>query len=473
MARNHSANKKPDLNSPTHYCLYARKSMEAEERQAMSIESQLREMKVIAERDHLHVSAIKTEAHSAKESGKREVYIGMIKDIAAGTYSGILTWNTDRLSRNAGDLGLLVDLMDQGHLREIRTYGQTFTNTPNDKFLLMILGSQAKLENDNRGVNVKRGLRALVQRGLFPGMAPLGYRNPMQLDKLGHKEIDPERAPIVKQMFEKVAYEEFSCHDVLRWLYKIDFRSPNNKHLSLSNVTEILHRPFYYGEFEYPKKSGTWYKGVHEPIITKKLYDAVQVQIEHYHHKQRRKSIPDTFAFTHLIRCGTCGAGITVEDKLKKLVSGEPVVYRYYMCTHGRDRFCREFYINEADLLKEILKLFDRIDVDLIGTRAQLEAEIEKWFRVEAFVTGKPIPDRSPEQKEIDLRKWAKTIFEDGSTEERRAMLQNVKSRLILKNKRLYLDTDAIPETPKDPDDTRLAIHRGKRLRRHWRPNID
>jgi site-specific DNA recombinase len=472
MAKSPSNNPQ-NLTAPIRYCLYARKSMEAEERQAMSIDSQINEMKAIAEREHLNVAAIKTEAHSAKKSGTREVYLGMIKDIAAGTYNAILTWNPDRLSRNAGDLGLLVDLMDQGHLREIRTYGQAFSNSPNDKFLLMILGSQAKLENDNRGVNVKRGLRALVERGLYPGTAPLGYHNPTELDKLGHKKIDPERAPIVKQMFEKVAYEKYSSYDVLRWLYQIDFRSMNNKRIAASNVLEILHRPFYYGEFEYPRGSGKWYKGVHEPIITKKLYDATQAQIERYRHEKKRKSVPDTFAFIRLIRCGNCGSGITAEEKFKTLASGEPVVYRYYMCTHGRNRWCRDFYINEADLIKELLRIFDRLDVDLIGTKVQLEAEIEKWYRVEAFVTGQPVPERSPEQKEIDLRKWAKTIFEDGSTAERRAMLQNVKSRLILKNKKLYLDTDEIPKTPEPSDEANLAIRRGKNLRRRWKPTSE
>ena len=40
----------------------------------------------------------------------------------------------------------------------------------------MILCSQAKLENDNRGVNVKRGLRNKCEVGIRPGMAPIGYQ---------------------------------------------------------------------------------------------------------------------------------------------------------------------------------------------------------------------------------------------------------------------------------------------------------
>lgn len=66
--------------------------------------------------------------------------------------------------------------MDKGKLIEIRTHGQKFTNSPNDKFLLMILCSQAKLENDNRGLNVKRGLRTKCEMGIRPGAVPLGYK---------------------------------------------------------------------------------------------------------------------------------------------------------------------------------------------------------------------------------------------------------------------------------------------------------
>ena len=54
-----------------HYCLYARKSSEDEERQAMSIDSQVKEMSKLAESNHLSVVAVKTEAHSAKNSGER------------------------------------------------------------------------------------------------------------------------------------------------------------------------------------------------------------------------------------------------------------------------------------------------------------------------------------------------------------------------------------------------------------------
>ena len=250
------------------YCLYARKSMEDEERQALSIDSQLKEMETIAKRDGLHVVATRTEAHSAKDSGQRPVFNKMIEEINTGKYNAILTWNPDRLSRNAGDLGRLVDLMDNKLLLEVRTYNQKFTNSPNEKFLLMILGSQAKLENDNKSINVKRGLRMKVQMGLWPSPAPTGYINQVREDrKNGYVIPDPTRAYIIQLMFQKSA-QGVSQRKIFYWLKnELDFRSKKNKNLSLGTISKILTTPFYYGEFEYPKGSGTWYKGIHKPII--------------------------------------------------------------------------------------------------------------------------------------------------------------------------------------------------------------
>ena len=126
------------------YCLYARKSTESEERQILSIDSQIKEMLLLAEREGLEIVAMKRESHSAKETGQRPIFNEIILDIQQGKFNGILTWAPDRISRNAGDLGKIVDLMDQKLLLEIRTFGQHFSNSPNEKFLLMILCSDRK-----------------------------------------------------------------------------------------------------------------------------------------------------------------------------------------------------------------------------------------------------------------------------------------------------------------------------------------
>lgn len=235
-----SNNQFPILTTNIKYCLYARKSSEAEDKQALSIESQVKEMLSLAERDNLKVVDIKRESYSSKEVGQRKIFNQMLTEVREGKYNGILTWAPDRLSRNAGDLGSVVDLMDQKLLLEIKTFGQKFTDNPNEKFLLMILGSQVKLENDNKAVNVKRGLRTRCEMGFRPGVAPTGYLNEKHIDKKCQVRIDPKRAPIIKQMFERVANEQWSGRKVYRWLIEIGFKTKNDKLLVLGNIYLIL-----------------------------------------------------------------------------------------------------------------------------------------------------------------------------------------------------------------------------------------
>ena len=280
-SREKSESKSVPTPIPVRYCLYARKSTEADELQALSIDSQIKEMLEMASAEKIEVAEIRRESHSAKDSGHRPVYNQTLADIRQGTFNGILCWAPDRLSRNAGDLGAVVDLMDQGKLLEIRTHGQRFTNNPNEKFLLMILGSQAKLENDHKGVNVKRGLRAKCEQGWRPGPPPLGYLHDKYADK-GDKKvfIDPKRAPLIKKMFEKAAYEQWSGRKLLRWLNgETDFKTRNGKNITLSMVYRILGEHFYYGEFEYPVGSDKWYEGKHDPIISKVLFAQAREQV--------------------------------------------------------------------------------------------------------------------------------------------------------------------------------------------------
>lgn len=419
------------------YCLYARKSSESDEKQALSIDSQIKEMTALASKEKLNVVEIRQESHSAKESGKRPVYNQLMLDISNGQFNGILTWAPDRLARNAGDLGAVVDLMDSKHLFEIRTFGQTFTNSPNEKFLLMILGSQAKLENDNRGINVKRGMRAKVEMGLRPGTAPTGYLNEKRIDRKCHVIVDPERGHYIKQMYEKVATEGWSGRKLYYWLKdEVKFKTVNDKPLSLSNVFIILKNTFYYGVFEYPKGSGNWYTGVHTPLISKELFDKVQKQIT----LQREFDYGSKeFAFTKLIQCGKCGSGITAQEKYKYRQDGTKKRYVYYGCTRSRDKQCKLQYIREEELMKQILEIIDTISLDKLGMRQKLENEVERYYKFKQTVFGAK-EDKLKLTKEIDMKKYAKYILVDGNIAEKHELLSCLRSRLTLDNHKLQIN---------------------------------
>ena len=417
------------------YCLYARKSTESDERQALSIDSQVKEMLQIAEREQLEIVDIRRESKSAKDSDKRPVFKELIRDISEERFNGILTWAPDRLSRNAGDLGSLVDLMDAKKLLGIRTYGQTFSNSPNEKFLLMILCSQAKLENDNRGINVKRGLRTRCEMGLWPTCPPTGYFKEKRMDRKCETIIDEDRAPVIKQMFEKVAYEHWSGRKLYHWLkFDLNFRTElGKKHLSLGNIYRILDNTFYYGTFEYPRGSGNWYQGKHKPIITKELFDLVQEQIKNSQ-LVRKENIE--FAFTKIMKCGLCGSGISATEKFKKLKNGEHNRHVYYGCTKAKDKNCKCGYINETDLIKQLQKLTDKLDLKKSPIQNKIKSEIKRFKKFQSMVTGKK---ENIDISDVDIRNYAKFLLKEGDDQEKRDLLNCVNGEILLENKVIIL----------------------------------
>ena len=421
----------PPLETGLKYCLYARKSTESDERQVQSIDSQVKEMLQIAERENLEIVDIRRESKSAKDSGNRPIFKELLKDIAEEKFNAILTWAPDRLSRNAGDLGSLVDLMDEKKLMSIRTFGQTFSNSPNEKFLLMILCSQAKLENDNRGINVKRGLRARCEKGLWPTCPPTGYFKEKQVDHKGQCLIDPDRGHVIRQMFEKVAYEKWSGRKLYNWLrFDLNFRTAlGKKHLSLGNIYRLLENTFYYGPFEYPRGSGNWYQGKHEPLITKELFDLVQDQMKNSQ-LVRRENIE--FAFTKIMTCGLCGSGISATEKFKKLKNGGYNRHIYYGCTKAKDKNCKSGYISEEDLIKQLQKQIDKLDFKKLPVQDKIEGEIKRFKKFQMMATGK---NQNIDVSDVDVKNYIKFLLKEGDDQEKRELLTCFDGEILLKNK--------------------------------------
>ena len=422
---------------PIRYCLYARKSSEAEEKQALSIDSQVKEMLAMAKRDGLNIVEVCRESHSAKDCGQRPVFNQLLHDIRTGKFDGILVWHPDRLSRNAGDLGSIVDLLDQKKLVEIRTYSQKFTNNPNEKFLLMILGSQAKLENDNKGINVKRGLRMRVESGLWPSVAPTGYLNHPDRTMKCHVIVDPLRSHVIRMTFEKAAYEKFSIRKLFKWLKDdVKFTTRTGKPLTISNVQVILRNNFYMGLIEYPRGSGKWYHGAHEPIIDKELFKRVQERLDANKGGERTNK---EFAFTRLMKCGMCKSGVTAEEKHKNLKDGSVRTYIYYGCTRFHDKDCKNTYLPEPDLIAQLLEIVDRIDINNVGIKEKLEREIGRFSQFKSNVLGSNEQEKITESK-IDVRNYMKYLLREGSITEKRELMQSFKSKLVLINKRIVLE---------------------------------
>lgn len=406
------------------YCLYARKSSESDERQAMSIDSQIKEMSDLAKKEGFKVTKVLQESHSAKQSGQRPVFMQLLTEIRSGEVNSVLTWAPDRLSRNAGDLGSLVDLMDDKKLVKIRTYSQSFTNTPSEKFMLMILCSQAKLENDNRGENVKRGIRAKCEMGWRPCMPPIGYYNRAMA---GVKDIviDPDRGPYISKMFKKAANGD-SGRKIKDWLDMMGATTRKGKNISLSQIYLMLKNPFYYGMFEYPKRSGKRYQGSHEPLTTKEIFNEVQKQLVA---PQKVKWGSKEFPFRRFLTCYSCGSTIVGEEKFKKLLNGKSNRHVYYHCSRQVDRSCKEPYLSETNLVEQLLQMTDRLKINNVPS---LNKAIQKFESMLETVD----PNKKYSKAEI-AKSYAKYVLEKGSDFEKTSLVRNLDMKFAVHDRKI------------------------------------
>ena len=139
------------------YFIYARKSTDVEDKQVLSIEAQVAELRKYARDNGLFVVDTIIEKKSAKVPG-RPKFGSMLARIEAGEASGIIAWHPDRLARNSIDGGQIVYLLDQTHLQSLKFPTFWFENISQGKFMLSIAFGQSKYYIDNLAENTKRGL---------------------------------------------------------------------------------------------------------------------------------------------------------------------------------------------------------------------------------------------------------------------------------------------------------------------------
>ena len=305
------------------YILYARKSTDTEDKQVLSIEAQIVELRKYARDNGLIVIDELIEKKTAKEPG-RPIFNSMLVRVQSGEANGILAWHPDRLARNSIDGGQIIYLLDQTTLNYLRFPMFQFENTSQGKFMLSIMFGQSKYYVDNLAENVKRGLRQKVRRGDFPGLAPLGYYNHPKTKTLS---IEKSTAPLAKQVFELYAKDKSRFQDIAAFLFVKGIKTKGGKPYPKDKIKLILTNPVYYGHFRY---GGEVHAGNHEPLITKKLFDEVQAILQRRCHVQKPKN--ESLPLCGIVHC-SCGMMITAERQVKRYKNGTSCEYVYYHCT--------------------------------------------------------------------------------------------------------------------------------------------
>lgn len=359
---------KVSKNNLIKYFIYCRKSSEDEDRQILSINSQIEVLKELAQRLELKVVRIFTESKSAEAPYQRPVFTEMIQRIKRGEAEGILCWKLDRLARNPDEAGMIIGMLKREEIKHIKTNERDYHPQDNAIISYVEFGMADQYSRD-LSVNVKRGLKTKLLMGWYPSRAPLGYLNTATKEK-GTNEIvkDPERFDVVRQMWNLMLTGNYTPPQILKivnkeWKFKTRTtkKYTGTKPLSRSQIYKMFINPFYYGWFEYGKENNKQlYKGSHEPMITEEEFDRVQKLLGR---EGRPRPKEHRFAFTGLMRCGNCGAMITAEEKIKRQKNGNVHHYVYYHCTKRKDENCPEKMVELKDLNAKIDTLIKNLSI--------------------------------------------------------------------------------------------------------------
>jgi len=357
------------MNIKPKYFLYARKSTEDDDRQVMSIEAQLFELRELARKENLEILEEFQESKSAKTPG-REVFGEMFAKIEKLDGVGILAWHPDRLARNSIDGGRVIYAVDTCKVVSLRFPTFWFEPTPQGLFMLQVAFGQSKYYSDNLSDNIKRGVRQKLRRGEWLNLAPFGYTNN---PKVRNIEPHPTNARVVTLAFQEYAKGSHTFISLAQFLADLGVVTRNGTPLAKVSIKRLLTHRAYLG---FVKHGDEWFDGNFEPIVTPALFEAVQKVLQTKERPRKRK-IKHDFPFTGLFRCAECGSMISAQWATGK--SGGR--YRYYRCSKKRGH-CSQAYLQETELTRQICARLQTISLCDRYTDWMLD-KVKLWEREE------------------------------------------------------------------------------------------
>jgi site-specific DNA recombinase len=323
--------------------LYARVSSREQEREGYSIPAQ---RKLLAEYARVHEFRIEHEfidIESAKNPGRKQ-FGNMLKLLETHKACRIvLVEKTDRLYRNRTDALAFEALIERRgveiHLvKEGRVIGKD--SRSQDKFMHDIHVAVAKNYLENLKEEVKKGMREKAEQGIYPGRAPFGYQNNPLTRSI---DVNPEKAPIVRRIFELYATGSCSLTGLRQALI-----TETGTRINRAYLDTMLKNPFYIGRFVW---RGVEYKGLHGALVSADLFQRVQ---DAFAGRNKPKYRKHNFAFAGLLRCANDGCTVTTELQKGK--------YVYYRCSNGRGK-CSLPYMREEQMSERLGELLKDIQV--------------------------------------------------------------------------------------------------------------
>lgn len=351
--------------------IYARFSSSKQREE--SIEGQVRECQEYARREGYSVLKVYADRAISGRTDRRPEFQRMVDDAAAGSFTAVLIYKYDRFARNRYAFAVYEAKLKKLGV-DVVSVRENVAEGAAGILLKSVLQGMAEWYSADLSEKVLRGMTDNALKCKWTsGHIPFGYTR----DAEKHLVVDPERAPYVQKIFEKVlAGEKFV--DIASWLNFIGMRTSSGREFNKSSFIWMLRNEAYIGVFQWRdirKENAV------PPLISKALFYAVQEKLATSERRGVNVLKSEKYLLTPNIICAECGG--PMHGMSGKSRSGE--LYYYYACANKR---AKKSHCHVSPLPKEELEglVFDAAkkilakdeNIKLIAAQAAQVAEAQQ-----------------------------------------------------------------------------------------------
>ncbi len=345
--------------------IYARYSSDNQREE--SIEGQIRECKIFAEKNDMHVTGTYIDRAISAKTDNRPEFQRMIKDSAKRLFDTVIVWKLDRFARNRYDAAYYKNALRKNKVRVVSAM-ENISDTPEGILMEAMLEGYAEYYSAELAQKVTRGMteNALKCRS-NGGPVPIGYT----IDSDMHYQVDPLVAPVVVEAFERYA-SGATMKQVMEFLGCSGVTTSKGSPPTINTTTRMLHNRKYIGEYSF--KDIVVPNGI-PSIVSEDLFNRVQARMERTKKAPAQHKAEDDYILTTKLRCGKCQCFMAGESGRSH---SNKASYKYYKCVSAKHRrgcdkkAVRKDWIEDL-VIEQIKKLI--FDDELISSLADMLVE--------------------------------------------------------------------------------------------------
>lgn len=350
--------------------LYIRVSTDEQADKGYSQRHQEEQLRKYCVEKNIEVLNVYKEDYSAKTFNRPEIKRMLVSfKITSNRPNLLLFTKWDRFSREISGAYDMISTLDGFGIEPQAIEQPLDISIPENQLILAIYLAAPMAENLRRGLNVVVGMRKAMKEGRVMGMAPRGYKN--GLDSDGKKRIYPnEDAKTIIWIFNEIYKAVNSPATIRRMCNQKGFK------ISRSRFYLLIRDPVYCGNISIPaykNEEAIVVKGIHEPLISEELFDAVQDVLNGRVRKIGYKvCAKPELPLRGFVDCPQCGGKLTGSASK----GGSGIRHFYYHCKDGCPERVQATKLNEAfskklnefEFHEEAESLYQKIIKNLFGT---------------------------------------------------------------------------------------------------------